>query len=89
MADLPDSEFSRLVERARRAVRREVKRLLEDAQGRETQQAVVLGAVAGAVESFVCAADEGVSRDRLKNALSDVVIDFVDQVKDQLAGGLQ
>ncbi len=87
---MPDDSFERVGEIARTAVREKVTAMLEPATvSPEAMQAVVLGALAGAVECFVCAADEGTTRERLKEALRDVVTDFVDQAKDQLFAGFQ
>jgi hypothetical protein len=90
MSSMPDDVFQRFGEIARRAVRSQVKGMLEPAEvSSDAMQAICLGALAGAVECFVCAADPGTSRERLKSALCDVVADFVDQAKDELAAGLQ
>ena len=85
---MPEDVFARIGEIARQAVREKVTAMLEPAEG-EAAQAVVLGALAGAVECFVCAANPGATRERLKEALSNVVADFVDQASDQLMAGLQ
>ena len=85
-----DDGFDRVGEIARQAVREKITAMMVPALGHpEAMQAVILGAMAGAVECFVCAASEGVSRERLKEALRDVVADFVDQAKDQLTAGMQ
>lgn len=88
LSEMPDDIFSKFSEIARSAVREKIMAMLSGASGHpEAMQAVVLGAMAGAVEGFVCAANEGVSRERLKEALRDVVTDFVDQASDQLMAG--
>jgi hypothetical protein len=85
---MPDAVFSRVTEEVRGTVRRVIMDCLAATSGQpEAAQAVILGGVAGAVEAFVAAASETVTRDRLKEALRDVVTDFVDQAKDQLVGG--
>lgn len=82
---MPEDVFSRIGETARQAVKEKVFEMLKPAGvSAEAMQAVVLGALAGAVECFVCASNEGTSRDRLKEALCGAVVDFVDQAKDQL-----
>jgi hypothetical protein len=86
---LDQLDFDRVGEVARRAVREKIAAMLEPASvSREATHAVLLGSIAGAIECFVCAADDGTSRERLKEGLRDVVSDFVDQAKDQLRSGL-
>jgi hypothetical protein len=87
--EMPSDVFDRIGQVARQAVLEQVTHLLQASDNREAQQAVVLGAIGGAVECFVCAASEGVSRERLKDALRDVVSDFIDQAKDHLIAGVQ
>lgn len=90
MSAMPDDVFQRFGEIARKSVRDQVVGMLEPASvSAEAMQAIVLGALAGAVEAFVCAANEGTSRERLKEALRDAVTDFVDQAKDELLAGAQ
>jgi hypothetical protein len=90
MSEMPEDVFSGLGEIARKAVRDKIKDMLEPASIHpEAMQAVILGSMAGAVECFVCAANEGTSRDRLKEALRDLVADFVDQASDQLVAVMQ
>jgi hypothetical protein len=85
MSEMPEDVFSRIGETARSTVRATIADMLKPAEvSADAMQAVILGALAGAVESFVCASNEGTSRERLKQALCDVVVDFVDQAKDQL-----
>jgi len=87
-----DDGFERVGEISRQAVKEKVLAMLQPSvilDAPDAQQAVLLGALAATVECFVCAAGEGVSRDRLKAALGTVVADFVDQAKDRLGAGLQ
>lgn len=92
MTDTHEDGFKRVGEIARQAVREKITAMLEPAialNAPDAQQAVLLGALAGAVECFVCGSREGSSRERLKQALCEVVSDFVDQAKDQLIAGIQ
>lgn len=87
-----DDGFARVGEIARQAVYEKIKAMLEPTvmlNSSEAQQAVILGALAGCVECFVCSVRQDVSREQLKETLRIVVADFVDQTKDQLVAGIQ
>jgi hypothetical protein len=83
-SEMPEDLFQKVGDLARAAVREQVTSMMEPvAAYPDAVQAIVLGAIAGVVECFVLSSKEGVTRERLKEALRDVVSDFVDQVKDQ------
>ena len=92
MGEMDEDGFAQVGEIARQAVGEKIRAMLQPAQmlnSADAQQAVILGALGACVECFVCAAREDISRERLKQALREVVSDFVDQTKDQLVAGIQ
>lgn len=52
-------------------------------------QDVVLGALAGVVQCWVCACNPGAGRERIAEALTDTIVDFVNQAVDIQLGTKQ